>query len=51
MNLGRTQEARIDKLDSTVERLKYEKKETRNQLERYRMDLAKLAKEVSVFVS
>lgn len=45
--LARTHEARVDKLDSNVSRLKYESQQFRSMLAEVKSNHAKLAKEVS----
>ncbi|XP_072931133.1 protein scabrous [Epargyreus clarus] len=45
-HLARTQEARVDKLDSEVGRLKYEGQQMRNMVAEVRSHFAKLSKEV-----
>lgn len=46
--LARTQEARIDKLDNEVGRIKYEEQQLRTMVAEQRTHISKLAKEVSV---
>ena len=45
--MARTQEARIDKLDSEVGRMKYEGQQMRTMIAEQRSHLGKLSKEVS----
>lgn len=46
--LARTQEARVDKMDNEVGRLKYETQQMRGMLADLRSQVGKVVKEVSV---
>lgn len=46
--LTRTQEARVDKLDSEVGRIKYDSQQMRSMIAEQRNHISKLSKEVSL---
>lgn len=47
MNLARTLEARVDKIDGFVERLRYDKKNIENMIGELRVQLSSISKQVT----
>lgn len=48
--LARTQEARVDKLDNEVGRLKYDQQQAHSMIAELRKNFNKLSREVSYFI-